>query len=134
MEVFMPEEKKVMSDEEILFSDEEIEGIVIKPWSFGMLFEVSPSLEIVLDKMDEKGLIAKFEESEGFLSWTLLARLFTIAGPEVLKIISLTTKKPVEEVKSLEMNVGMKIATTIYNQNKERILNALKNVFSPPQK
>lgn len=130
----MPEEKKVMSDEEILFSDEEIAGIVIKPWSFGMLFEVSPSLEIVLDKMDEKGLIAKLEESEGFLSWTLLARLFTIAGPEVLKIISLTTKKPVEEVKSLEMDVGMKIAITIYNQNKERILNALKNVFSPPQK
>ena len=130
----MPEEKKVMSDEQILFSDEEIEGIVIKPWSFGMLFEVSPSLEIVLDKMDEKGLITKLEESEGFLSWTLLARLFTIAGPEILKIISLTTKKPIDEVKKLDMGVGMKIAITIYNQNKERILNALKNVFSPPQK
>ena len=127
------EKKKSPSDESVLFPEAEVDGIEIKPWSFGMLFEVSPSLEAVLDKMDAKGLTQKLDESGGFLSWSLIARLFTIAGPEVLKIIALTTKKSEEEVKELDMDTGMKIAVVIFNQNKERITNALKNVFGPPQ-
>lgn len=121
------------SDESILFPEVEIEGIVVSPWSFGMLFEISPLLESILDKMDQKKLTQKLDESGGFLSWSLITRLFTIAGPEMLEIISLTIGKPPEEVKKLDMDTGMRIASTIFNQNKERILNALKNVFSPPQ-
>ena len=124
---------ELKNDESILFPEAEIDGIIVNPWSFGMLFEISPSLEVILDKMDEKKLTQKLDESGGFLSWSLIARLFTIAGPEMLHIIALTIEKSPEEVKKLDMETGMKISSVIFNQNKERILNALKNVFSPPQ-
>ena len=128
----MSEEKPMKDDESVLFPEEEIGGVTVRPWSFGVLFDIAPSLEIVLDKIDEAKLFEKIESSEGFITWPLMARIFTIAGPEVLKIISLTIEKPLEEVKKFDMDTGMKIAVCIYNQNKDRIFNALKNVFGPP--
>lgn len=108
-------------DEEVLFPEVDISGIIVKPWSFGMLFDISGSLEIVLDKVEEKGI----DLSTGFIPYTTFARLFTIAGPEVLKIISLTIGKEEDEVKKLDMDVGVRIAMIIYQQNREIIKNAL---------
>ena len=127
------EEKVEKSDESILFSDVKVGELTVKPWSFGMLFEISPYLEIVVDKADESGIIKKFEESATFLSYPTMVKLFTIASKPLLKIIAMTVGKDEEYIKALDMETGMKLAVTIYNQNKTTISNSLKNVFSPPK-
>jgi len=119
------------SEENILFPESSIEGITIKPWSFGMLFELSSDLEEILNKMESVNLIEKLEKSKGIIPYTLVVKIFTIASPHVLKIISRTVGKTEDEVKSLSMETGVKIAIVIYNQNKQTILNSIKNVFSP---
>jgi len=105
---------------------------VVKPWTFGILFEISSSLEAILDKAEDTGLVKKIEEAGGFLSYTILARLFTVASPHVLHVMAITLGKTEEEIKALDMSTGIQIATTIYNQNKATITNSLKNVFGPP--
>lgn len=134
--VFMSEEEKIeKSDESILFPNVTVGDIVVKPWSFGMLFEVSPHLEKVLDKAEESGLIKKFEESAGGnIPYTVFARLFTIASPHIIEILALTVGKEINYIKDLDMETGLKLAVTVYNQNKATISNSLKNVFSPPTK
>lgn len=127
------EEKIEKSDESILFPEEKIGDLVVKPWSFGMLFEISPYLEIVVDKAEESGLIKKFEENTTFLSYPTMIKLFTIASKPMLMIIAMTVGKDEDYIKSLDMETGMKLAVTIYNQNKSTISNSLKNVFSPPK-
>jgi len=118
-------ENKTKTDEEILFPEVTIGDLVIKPWTFGKLFEISALLEEVLDKMDAKSIKLEDIAPEGFMSYTTVARLFTIASPEVLKIVALTTEKTEEEIKELSMQDGIKAVVTIYNQNKEIIKNAL---------
>jgi hypothetical protein len=116
------------NEERILFPEAKIGDIVVKPWSFGVLFEISSMLEVVLDKMEEKKIDI---DNTGFLSYATIAKLFTIASPQLLKIISLTIEKDIEDIKKLKMEDGIKIAYTIYMQNSSTI----KNAFSlPPQK
>ena len=123
---------KKKSDEEILFPEITINGIVVKPWGFGALFELSDSLEKVLDRVEEKKLVEEIES--GFLTNVTLARLFTIANREVLRIIAYTVDLPTEEVTKWDMETGIKVATVIFNQNKETIIGALKNVLGSPTK
>lgn len=118
------------SEEEILFPEVNINNITVKPWGFGALFELSAILERVLDKAEEKGLIKDLESD--FLSSVTLARLFTIANQEVLHIIAYTVGKKEEEVKKWDMQTGIKVAVTIFNQNKDTIVGALKNAVSSP--
>ena len=120
-----------MTEESILFPEVKVGDIVVKPWSFGMLFSISEDLEQVLNRMEETDLISKLEKSGGLISYTLLARIFTIASNHVLKIIAVTINKTEDEVRALSMEDGMKIAMIIYNQNKQTIMSSLKNVFSP---
>jgi len=126
------EKKETRSDEEILFPEVIIEGITIKPWSFGALFELSDSLDKVLDKVEEKKLADEIES--GFLSNITLARLFTIANKEVLHIMAYTTECSEDEIRALDMTIGLQIAVIIFNQNRETIVGALKNALSSPTK
>lgn len=123
----MAEKQKKKSEEEVLFPEVEVGDIVVKPWSFGKLFDLAPILERVLDKAEEKGLMTMFDTS--FISYATMARLFTIASPEVLEIISITINKKVEEIKELSMEDGIKIAVIIYNQNKNSIKNATTSLL-----
>ena len=124
---------KKKSDEEILFPEAKVAGKVIKPWSFGALFDLSESLEIVLDKVEEKGIDKEFESNSGIMPYTTIARLFTIANKEVLKIIAYTLGEDEVEVKKLSMVDGVKITMIIFNQNKETIKNALIPLLAEAQ-
>jgi hypothetical protein len=121
------------SEEAVLFPEITVDNIIVKPWSFGMLFDISSDLEEILNKMENTDLLEKLNNTKGFIPYTLIARIFTIASPHVLRIISLTVGKPEEEIRLLSMETGMKIAMVIYNQNKQTILNSVKNVFSPSE-
>ena len=116
---------KKKSEEEILFPEVKIAGKTVKPWSFGALFDLSESLEIVLDKIEDRDIDKEFEDSGGILAYSTIARIFTIANREVLKIIAYTLEEDEAEVKKLSMSDGVKIALTIFNQNRETIKNAL---------
>lgn len=120
---------KDKSAEEVLFPEVKIGDIEVKPWSFGVLFSISGMLERILDKMEEKGLDLGSEDVGVFIDYRKMARLFTIASPEVLKIISLTVDKSEEELKELPIDTGIKIAITIYAQNMEIIKNAISSAL-----
>ena len=118
-------------DEEILFPEVKVKDYVIKPWSFGILFDISEMLEGILDKLDEKNIkLDSMFSDEGFISYTNILRLFTIASKDVLEIIAITLDVDKEELKGLDMSDGIKIATVIYKQNSEMFV---KN-FMAPQK
>uniref|UniRef100_A0A6M3IJN1 Uncharacterized protein n=1 Tax=viral metagenome TaxID=1070528 RepID=A0A6M3IJN1_9ZZZZ len=123
---------KKKSDESVLFPDVRVGDIIVKPWTFGMLFELSEPLDRIITKVEDRGLDIEFEK--GILSYVTMAKLFTIASSEALEIICKTLDKPDEEVKELGMEDGIKIALIIYNQNKESIVSSLKNAFSSPPK
>ena len=125
-------ETKKKSDEQILFPEAKIGDITIKPWSFGKLFDLSILLEVVLDKIEEKKINLDF--TSGVIPYTTIARLFTIASPEVLKIMSITLDKSEEEVRELGMEDGMKIAMVIYQQNSETIKEGLGELLNASEK
>lgn len=118
------EEKTEKTEEEILFPNVKVGDYEIKPWSFGMLFELSPMLDEIFAKAKDRDLMVDLET--GFISYTTMARLFSIASDQILKIIEITLDIDTEEVKSLDMTDGIKIAIAIYKQNSD----VLKNAFS----
>jgi len=126
----MPEEKKQSkkSKEEVLFPEVTIGKFSIKPWSFGILFEISEMLENILSKMEAKNIVIDDMFKEGVITWVSLAKLFTLASDEVLRIISITVGVGEDEIRSLDMQTGVKIAFTIFKQNKEVIKNALSSL------
>lgn len=121
-EVVKEEEKK--TDEEILFAEQDINGIMVKPWSFGILFEITEDLEAILSKLDEADIDIDTILTNG-ITWKNMVRLFTVASPHVFRIIQLTVSKDEDTVKALSLEDGIKIALLIYSQNRDQIKNAL---------
>jgi hypothetical protein len=127
----MTDEKKVeekkeeeKNEEQILFPEAEVNGITIKPWTFGKLFKVSGMLEKIINKVENKKLDDIF--SKDFVSYVELATLFTtLLSEEMLEIIAITLEKPKEEVESFDVGTGVEIAVVIFHQNKSIIKNAL---------
>ena len=116
---------KKPSDEQILFPDTEIAGIKVKPWSFGKLFDISDSLETVIDKLEERKLDEILIRPE--VSLIDFAKLFIIAKKEVLRIISITVDKDEAELRNLSIEDGVKLGYAIFVQNRDSI----KNAFGP---
>lgn len=111
------------SEEQVLFPDVEIEGIKVRPWSFGILFEISSLIEEVLDKAEEKGIDLDFKED--FISYSTIAKLITLASEPLLKIMAITTGASEEDLRSKSLGTGINILATIYLQNSEQVKNAL---------
>jgi len=113
-------------EEQILFPDITIDkNITIKPWSFGTLFELSNSLDILLKAADTKGIL-DIIDTETSISYLTIAKIFTLVNFEVLDIISKTINKSHEEILCFNMNKGVKIALAIFNLNKDIIKNRIK--------
>lgn len=127
---------KKKSDEEILFPEKTIAGIVVRPWSFGELFTIADPLERVLDKIDDSGMSDKLidEEGEFQLDYLSLARLFTLASQELLDIISGTLDIDREKIEALSATDGIAIVLLMFQQNREMLVNAIKNALSSPPK
>lgn len=116
---------KEKTPEEILFPEAKVGDIVIKPWSFGKLFEVSLALEKVLDKAEKKKI--DLNDIDSIFEYATMARIFTLASKELLDIIALTIDKKPAEIKELSMEEGLAITLIIAKQNWATI----KNVLSP---
>ncbi len=121
----MPKKKK--SETEVLFPNIEVDDITVKPWSFGMLFELSTHLASVIELCEEKDIdkIFRFDKDNLDIKIVDAIKLLHIAGPEIKAIIAKTISLSEEEVAELDMGTGIKLAIAIFNQNKESIKNAL---------
>jgi TFIIF-interacting CTD phosphatase-like protein len=119
-----------MDEIQILFPEVKIKEFIIKPWTFGILFQVADLLGNVIDKAEKRNLIEELNNSSGIIPYTTFVKLFSICGEEILTIISITLNISQEEVRSLTMEDGLNIAFTIYNQNKTTIVNSIKNLIS----
>lgn len=125
-------EEITKSDEEILFSDTKIAGLVIKPWSFGKLFEISPILDRLISKVEERGVDKEIEErvlSGGNISIVFLMKLFPIFSSELFEIIKRTLAVDDATVNKLTIEEGVAIIRIIYTQNQSSIKNALSLLF-----
>ena len=111
--------------EEILFPEAKVGDTIIKPWSFGKLFDVSVALEKILDKAEKKKI--DLNDLDSIFEYATMAKLFTLASKELLDVIALTLDKKVAEVKALSMEEGLAITIIIAKQNWATI----KNVLNP---
>lgn len=114
------------NEEETLFPEVKIDKYTIKPWSFGMLFEISPMLDEVISKIEEKNVDIDMSTETVFFSFQTIGKLLSIASEPILKIMKLTLQIEEEEIKSLDMETGLKIAMVIGKQN----WSSIKNVFT----
>ena len=116
------------TEESILFPEVKVGDIVIKPWSFGKLFDLSLLLDKALTKLDESGADIEKALSESTISYLTIAKFFSLVSEEILDVISITLDKDKEEIKKLSMEDGIKTAFVIFNQNKEIIKNAFSSL------
>jgi hypothetical protein len=118
------------NEEKVLFPEAKVGDVVIKPWSFGMLFEIADLLGKVIDKAEQRNLIEELNSSNGFLHYTTFVKIFSIAGPEVMEIIQKTVKIDKEIISNMSMDDGLQIAFIIFEQNKTTIVGSIKKAFS----
>jgi len=128
----MEEVKEVKkSEEEILFPEAQVGEITIKPWSFGMLFDISDDLDKLIETLDDKGILVSFEND--FISLSVIMKLFTVANQELMNIIVKTTKVDEPVIKDLPIDDGIRIVYIIAKQNWETIKNAVAPLFMKKQ-
>lgn len=122
------------NEERILFPEVKVANFIVKPWSFGILFDIADMLGLLIDKAEKKGIIEDLESLNGVLKYTTIAKLFSIANKEILIILCKTLDVEEKEITSLSMDDGIKLVMVVYNQNKSTIINSLKNALSVPPK
>lgn len=121
-------EEENLKEETILFAEDKVGDIIIKPWSFGVLFDITDDIENVINKIEENNIDIEKLFEQG-ISWKTMVKIFSIASPHILNIICLTTGQKKEVIRDLPLTDGVKIAFKIYLQNREQI----KNVFGPQE-
>jgi len=103
----------------VLFPEVEIDDVVVRPWSLGVLAAISPYIEEVFGKLEEKKMDIDF-------SIASIMRLYFIAAQHLVPIISKSLGMPKEEVEAFDINKAARILKVIWDQNRE----SLKNVIT----
>ena len=122
-EVEKKEEETTKPEELILFPEIEIEGYVIKPWSYGQLVAISGDIQKIIDSFKEDDV------SLDEITYTFIGSLFLKFSNELLNIVSLTLevdKKEIEDIRPFDK--VFRIINVIYLQNKETIKNVLSSL------
>lgn len=97
-----------------------VEGYTVKPWSLGIVEELTPCFQRITLEMVKGGIT--FENAEKEFPKIILSVL-----PEVSQILSITLKEDLEKVKEFQMDKVVTLILTIATQN----INYLKNSLSP---
>jgi len=121
-------DKKEKPEEAILFSEVKVGNIVVKPWTFGKLFELAEILDNAITKVEAAGIDIEKIFSGDTIPYTFIAKLFSMISDEVLKVIKISVDMEEKEIADLDMATGIKLAFTIFNQNKEVIKNAFTSL------
>ena len=126
MEENKVEKNKV--EEKKIFPEATVDGITVKPWKFGVLFQISHFLADILDKMEAKNINFGMDEM-GFVPYITIAKIFTIASDSILKIVAITLGMSEEEISNFDIEKGMEITTIIYMQNSKVIKDSISKIF-----
>lgn len=111
----MNEEKNSL---EVLFPEEEIEGVKVRPWSLGQSVSLAPTFEKVIAEIKARGIeIDKLEEQIDQLVFAIF--------PHIIRIIHVTTGIEEKEIECWPISKGTAVVLTIMAQN----MNHLKNSF-----
>ena len=121
-------DKKEKPEEAILFPEVKIGDIVVKPWTFGKLFKLANILDTAISKLEDGGIDIEKVFSGDTIPYTLIAKLFSMISDEVFEVIKISVDMSEEELANLDMATGIKLAFTIFNQNKEAIKNAFTSL------
>lgn len=121
----MADEKKV--DEAVLFPEITIEGFTFKPWTFGKLLDVNPSLEAIFERLESKGV--RLESA--LIGFNEIKEIYFAAAPQLLKIVALTLDKEEEEIKGLPLTTVLKLIFAIWQQNSDNLKNVLSLFVRP---
>jgi len=120
---------EVKKEEKSIFPEAIIGDITIKPWKFGVLFQISGLIGEILDVMELKKISIEGDPLTGLISYATIARIFAVSATSILKIMAITLKKPEDEIEEFDMDEGLEIAYTIYKQNFEQIKKILNDIF-----
>ena len=90
--------KTTKTEESILFPEAKVGDMIIKPWSFGKLFDLSLLLDKALTKLDKSGIDIEKAISGTTISYILIAKFFSLVSEEILDVISITLDKDKEEI------------------------------------
>ena len=104
------------------FTGKEIQGTLVKPWTWGKLERLAPSLSTIY-------VLCKENDIDSFDKFLKNGKFMSLCMPEITKIISLTTEETEENIKDFPLDKVLVIVLTIFQQN----LEYLKNLLSPFQ-
>lgn len=124
-------EERKKTDEEVLFPEMKVKvkGVeyVVKPWSFGELLEVNPTLEKIFNSLDEKGTKIDI----GNMDINTIKNIYFASAPQMPYIISKSTTITEEEVMKLSLQDALSFIMTIFSANLESINSFLSLFFAP---
>lgn len=113
---------KKKTDEEILFPIIKVGDIEVKPFSFGVLFQVSSYLEIILNKIEQNNILLATDIG---LNVQGIVKLMSLCGEEIVKVLSLATGVEEDKVRNLSVDKGVLLAKTVFEQNSDIIKKSL---------
>lgn len=111
--------KKEKSAEAILFPEINVDGVKVRPWSLGVLAEVSPYISAIIETLEEKGI--NVEE----LTFSGILKVYFAIAPHAVAVISKTVGMDEEKVAKFDMPKSVKILRVIWEQNQDSLKNAL---------
>jgi hypothetical protein len=119
------------TETEILFPEQEVDGITVHPWTFGQIAKLSPIFRLIASDLRESEI--PVDELESRMSEVIL-----IAGKYAPSIVAATINLPIAEVEQWPPEKGIKLLFTIISQNLEHIKNSFglgiaKKVENPPE-
>ena len=112
--------KQKKSDEEIIFSDFEIDGFVIRPWTLGKLKRINPHLEAIFGALEQKNIKVSLDNLEMHIS-----DLYFAAIPQIISILAISLDKDEDELEEIPIPQAIKLIFCVYKQNEEAIKNVL---------
>ncbi|MCK9597688.1 MAG: hypothetical protein M0R06_01530 [Sphaerochaeta sp.] len=108
----------------ILFPEIEVEGLILRPWSFGQLANMGPVLQKVMAEAKNCGFTPKdFDEGEE-IDLEKFANLLLTVAPLVPEIVAKTTMLSRSEIDNWDPDKGVKVFLAILTQNMDKIKNS----------
>lgn len=126
----MPRKKK--SDTEVLFPEQtfdfSIGKVTIKPFTFGELIDITPSLEQLVDELKQQGILFNVETLS--ITFSEVLTYYFVSAPFLIPIMSVASKRTEEELRELNPVEAINMVLGIIAQN-AKVIESFFVLFSP---
>jgi hypothetical protein len=116
--------QKEKSEQEILFPEIEVEGVTLRPCSFGQLANMGPVLQKVMVEAKNCGFTQKDFDNDQEIDLEKFANLLLVVAPLIPEIVAKTTMLPKSEIDNWDLDKGVKVFLAIMTQNMDKIKNS----------